>query len=339
MRIAIVAPPWLPVPPRGYGGTESVIDRLARGLDAAGHDVLLYTTGDSTCAVNKEFVYEGARSQVIGLGLTELRHLLHAYDAVKGYDVVHDHTVLGPVYCERYAGLPVVTTNHGPFTDELSDVYRSIAGRVPIIAISQHQASTAGDIPISRVIHHGVDPEAFPVGDGRGGYLAFLGRMAPGKGVREAAEIARAAGVPLKIAAKMREPAERRYFATQVRPLLGGDVEYVGELAGPDKLRLLADAVALLNPIQWPEPFGLVMVEALACGTPVITTPRGAAPEIVEDGVTGLLSAETADLVAAVTDVGALDRRACRRSVEERFSTQRMVESHLAFYEEVLAAG
>jgi glycosyltransferase involved in cell wall biosynthesis len=186
-------------------------------------------------------------------------------------------------------------------------------------------------VRIAAVIPHGLDLTGFRLGAG-GGYVAFLGRMHPGKGVSTAIRVARAAGLPLRIAAKMREPTERAYFQAEVEPLLGGDVEYVGEIAADEKSAFLGGATCLLNPLAWPEPFGLVMVEALASGTPVVATPCGAAPEIVDHGVTGFLAGSVVDLAAAVRRVGELDRGACRRAAEERFSAERMVRDHLALY-------
>jgi glycosyltransferase involved in cell wall biosynthesis len=337
MRIGLIAPPWLPVPPPAYGGTEAVVDRLARGMQGAGHDVVLFTTGDATCPVERRWVFEGAQGWRMGEAVAELRHLIHAYEALASCDVVHDHTVVGPAFAERLPALPVVTTNHGPFDRELLDIYRAVAHRVPIVAISHAQAATARGLPIAGVIHHGIDPERFPVGGGDGGYLLFLGRMTPDKGAEQAVAVARRAGIPLVLAAKMREPAERRYFEERVRPLLGPGVEWVGEVGGDDKTDLLAGAAALLNPIQWDEPFGLVMIESLACGTPVLATARGAAPEIVDHGVTGVLGDEDA-LVAAAGQLGDLDRDACRTAVAERFSTGRMVDEHLDLFARILAA-
>lgn len=336
MRIALIAPPWITVPPSGYGGTEAVIDTLARGLARAGHDVLLATTGDSTCPVERTWVYDRARPDDMGDSTVELRHLLHAYAAVDGADIVHDHTLAGAVYAALMPGCRVVTTNHWLFTEDVTAIYRSIARRVPVVAISHHQAATAGDVPIARVIHHGVDETRYPVGAG-GDDLVFVGRMSPDKGVREAVEIARRAGAPLVIAAKMRDRNERAYFDAEIRPLLGGGITYAGEVGGTDKLGLLAGARALVNPLRWPEPFGLCMVEALACGTPVIATPCGATPEIVDHGVTGYLGTDADDLVAAVARVGDLDRRACRAAVVARFSARRMVADHLALYRDVAA--
>ncbi len=336
MRVALIAPPWVPVPPPAYGGTEAVLDTLARGLATAGHEVLLVTTGDSTCPVERSWVFERARTEELGSVVVELRHLLHAYDAVGGADIVHDHTVAGPLYAERYSPRPVVTTSHGPFTDDMKALYGAMDGRVPIVAISHHQASTAGTVPIARVIHHGLDETRYPVGRGVGGYLLFLGRMSPTKGAREAIDVARRAGMPLVIAAKMREQPERDYFAAAIAPLLGSDVTYVGEVGGAAKLELLGDAAALINPLSWDEPFGLCMIEAMACGTPVIATPRGAVPEIVDDGRTGFLCAGTHEMTAAVHRLGSIDRTACRLAVETRFSARRMVADHVQFYEDTL---
>ena len=339
MRIGIIAPPWVPVPPPAYGGTESVIDRLARGLLAAGHDVVLAAAANSECPVPQVPGTAAAPLDrpLTGDAVSELAHVIRAYDAMRDVDLVHDHTLAGPLLKHDHGIPPVVTTNHGPFNAALSPLYEAMRG-VAIIAISHHQASTAGDVPVAAVIHHGIDVDLVPVGAGDGGYVSFVGRMCREKGPREAALIAREAGMPLKIAAKLREPREHEYFEEQVRPLLSREIEYVGELGEADKLELIAGSTALLNPIQWPEPFGLVMLEALACGTPVVATPAGAAPEIVDDGVTGYLRRTEPELVAALRDAGSLDRAACRAAACERFSTTRMVEDHVRLYTQVVGA-
>jgi glycosyltransferase involved in cell wall biosynthesis len=337
MRIGIVAPPWLPVPPSAYGGTENVLDTLARGLSDAGHQVLLCTTGDSTCPVKKTFTLERAVGVGSGSSVDEIRHVTHAYSQLEDVDVVHDHTLVGPLHSAAFPDLPVVTTNHGPFNADLIDLYRTISGRVPVIAISHHQASTALDVSIAAVIHHGIDLRDFPVGQGGGGYALFLGRMHPSKAPHVAARIAREAGFPLRIAAKMQEPEERAYFEAMVRPLVGGDVTYVGEVDRQTKLELLGEAECLLNPIAWAEPFGMVMIEALACGTPVLTTPCGAAPEIVENGVVGFLGSDEADLVHALNRVTEIDRTACRHRIEQHFSVEHMVDKHIATYRQAIS--
>ncbi len=335
MRIALVAAPWLPVPPPAYGGSEGVIDRLATGFVEAGHDVLLLTTGDSTCPVPRAWARPRSAPDLMGQSAVELHHLIHAYELVSDFDIVHDHTVLGPLYAQGRCRGQVVTTNHGPFTAEVNDIYARAVPQTALIAISNDQASRA-KVPVTAVIHHGVRPEDFPVGAGEGGHLLFLGRFSPDKGAREAALAAHEAGVELVIAAKMRHPEEVEYFHDEVEPLLDSSVRYVGEIGMQRKLELLGSARALLNPIRWPEPFGLVMIEALACGTPVLTLRSGAAPEIVDDGITGFVCDSDAELVSAIDQIGQLDRAACRRAVETRFSADRMVEDHLRLYERLL---
>jgi glycosyltransferase involved in cell wall biosynthesis len=337
MRIALVAPPWLTVPPAGYGGTETVVDMLARGFVAAGHDVLLCTTGDSTCPVPKACALPAAVGTARITPATELHHVIRSYAAIGqwGADIVHDHTLVGPVYAARF-DVPVVTTNHGPFDGELAELYCAVADRVAVVAISRNQAARSLRTRIAAVIHHGIDVAAIPFGSGTGGYAAFLGRMCPDKGVDRAARIARASGIPLKIGAKLAEPAERVYFDRAVRPLLGGDVEYVGEIAAADKYAFLGQASCLLNPLRWDEPFGMVMIEAMACGTPVVAAPRGSVPEIVDHGRTGFISDDDDGLGAALRRVGELDRRACRDATWRRFSTARMVRDHLTLFATLL---
>jgi glycosyltransferase involved in cell wall biosynthesis len=339
MRIALIAPPWTPIPPPLYGGIELVVDQMARGLVAAGHDVTLFTTGDSTCPVPKQWVLEHSEGMRIGMAVPELRHVVHAYNAVTDHDVIHDHTIMGPFYSERFPGLPVVTTIHGPFNDELTDLYTALGTRVPIVGISHAQQRDAPGVPIARVIHHGLDASAFPFGDGAGDadgeYVVFLGRMSADKGAHRAIEVARAAGTRVLMAAKMREAWERAYFERHVEPMLGPDAVYLGEVPHERKIELLANARALLFPIRWNEPFGMVMLEAMACGTPVLAFPEGAAPEVVEDGTTGYLCDDIADMVDAVGRLDKLRRADCRAAVEGYFSTTRMVAEHVELYQEL----
>jgi glycosyltransferase involved in cell wall biosynthesis len=270
--------------------------------------------------------------------VTEVRHVLAGYEAFGDCDIVHDHTLAGLLESARHPKVPIVTTCHGPLAGDLRDIYYRVAKRLSIIAISRAQARQAPEIPVSAVIHHGIDVDEFPLGTGSGGYLLVLGRMSPEKGAHRAIEIADKAGMPLVLAAKMREPAEREYFDAFVRPRLGHGAEYVGEVVGDEKLRLLADAVALLNPIRWVEPFGLVMVEALACGTPVLTHPVGAAPEIVDDACTGFICDSDDELAAAALLVAGLDRSRCRDAVSRRFSAEQMIDKHLSLFDELIGS-
>jgi glycosyltransferase involved in cell wall biosynthesis len=334
MRIGIIAPPWIPVPPPAYGGTEAVVDGLARGLSTLGHEVVLAAAAESTCPVVRFPRAEQLSTPILGDWGQERRHAVAAYSAFAdiGVDVVHDHTITGPGHPSRPARMPVVVTVHGPFTPEARRLYGSLPPDVALVAISRHQASTAGAVPIARVIHHGIDATAIPTGAGQGGYLLFLGRMIREKGVHRAIQIARMAGIPLRVAAKMRDPAEYEYFEHSVKPLLGGDVEFVGEVSAQQKYELLGDAIALLNPIDWDEPFGMVMVESMATGTPVVTTPRGAAPEIIQDGVTGFLRETDVELAEAAVAAASLTRAHIRRHVERHFSTTDMVLGYLELY-------
>ncbi len=336
LRIGIIAPPWVAVPPLVYGGTELVIDMLARGLVTRGHDVTLFTTGDSTCPVRRRSLHPEAVGTNADL-MSELSHVEAAYAAFTDMDVIHDHTLLGLLWARVAAvGIPVVTTVHGPFTPPLRTLYEMIGGGTAIIAISEHQRSTAPSVPVTSVIHHGIELGDFTFGAGDGGYVLFLGRMSPDKGVHRAINVARSAGKRLIIAAKMWEPAEHRYFEEVIQPLLGDDATYLGSVGGQQKLDLLAGAEALLNPIRWPEPFGLVMIEALASGTPVISFPEGAASEIIEHEVTGYLCDDEVDMVERLATIDRIDRADCRRAAERRFGADRMVDEHVELYRKLV---
>jgi glycosyltransferase involved in cell wall biosynthesis len=338
MRIGVVSTPWVPVPPPAYGGLEAVVDRLVRGFVVEGHEVLLAAPANSACEVPMVpgTAQVDVDAPVVGDANGETYHAAAAYAAMADMDVIHDHTVTGALYRHRPAGVPVVATNHGPFEPALNALYAEMARDTAVVAISHHQASTAQGVDIARVIHHGLDVDDVPVGTGHGGYAAFLGRMSPIKGAREAIQVARTAGVPLRLAAKMREQAEMDYFHHEIEPLLGDDIEYVGEVDEQGKYDLLGGAVAMLNPIQWDEPFGLVMIEALACGTPVVTTSSGSVPEIVDDGRTGFLRDRLDELAVVLRDAADLDRAACREVAETSFSTRRMVEGHIALYTDLV---
>lgn len=336
MRIGIIAPPWIPIPPPAYGGIESFIDVLAREFAAAGHEVLLAASDDSTCPVERLPGFGPANSDMMGMTTHELRHLIRAYTALADADVIVDNTLAGPIIARLTSERPVVTIAHSPFIELVNELYAVAAPDMAFVGISQDQA-TRSAVPIARVIHHGIRTEDVPVGNG-GDTACFVGRMVPEKGLLEAIRAAEIAGIPLKIAAKMREPAELDYFEETVRPALGSNAEFLGELSTEDKLELMGRSCVMLNPIQWDEPFGLVMIEALATGTPVVATPRGSVPEIVEDGRTGFIREDVEGLADALRLARSLDRAACRESVEERFTAARMAAHYVDLFE-VLVAG
>jgi glycosyltransferase involved in cell wall biosynthesis len=296
-------------------------------------DVTLFANPHSRCPVPTRSIID-FESPVIGDSSTELAHVLGAYAQIEPGTVVHDNTLSGPLVCPRDAELPVVVTNHGPYHPHIEAIFSSYPKNVELISISKSQASET-HLP-STVIYHGIDVDLMPDGDGDGGYALFLGRMAESKGVHRAIQIAKAAGSRLLIAAKMLEPAEIAYFKKFVEPHLDDDIVYVGEADAVKKLELLAGASALINPIRWSEPFGMVMIEALACGTPVLACPHGAAPEIIEHGVSGYLSDDLDELAAFLPTVKSLDRSACRLRAKEHFSVDRMVQDHVALYRRVL---
>jgi glycosyltransferase involved in cell wall biosynthesis len=337
LRIGIVAPPWVPAPPPAYGGIEQVVALQARGLAEAGHDVTLVAAPGSRVEGVRLLAPLTELPAMIGHASDEWRHVLPASELVEECDVVIDHS--GPLGA-LLAGLgpsAALHVVHGPLDDTMLPVYRALARRVPrlrLVAISEGQRRLGPDLPFAGVCHNGIEVGGMPFRREPGDHLLFLGRMSPDKGADDAIRIARAAGLPLVIAAKCREPEERAYFARHVEPHLGADVTWVGEVGGARKLELLAGARALVFPIRWEEPFGMVMIEAMACGTPVLATPRGSVPEVVADGVTGFVREGPAALAEAAGRLGEIDRRACRRRVAERFSAEAMT----AAYERVIAA-
>jgi glycosyltransferase involved in cell wall biosynthesis len=337
MRIGLIAPPWVPVPPPAYGGTEVVIDNLARGLQKLGHEVRLFTVGESRCSVPIEYLYPQPASP-IGMTVQETAHVLAAYETLADCDLIHDHTTAGPII----AGMkgmrrpPVVATNHGPFSDETRPIYAMIAKNAAIIAISHSQARASGGIPIGAVIHHGIDLDVHQPGLGDGGYMMFVGRMCRDKGVHHAVRVAKKAGKRIVLATKMREKSEFDYYTEEVRPLLDPEDEPPTEMPLRERLHMLGRATALLNPITWQEPFGLVMAEALAVATPVVAFCKGAAPEIIDPGKTGYLCSDEEEMLRALDRIGEIRRDNCRDAAERRFSLLRMARDHERFYRRVL---
>jgi glycosyltransferase involved in cell wall biosynthesis len=336
MRIGLIAPAALDVPPAGYGGIELVLDLLARGLVDAGHEVVLAATATSTCPVDRLPL----DTHAVGVGAEptfEAAHVALAMRSMVGHvDVVHDHTTFGlaAVASGTVRVGPFVHTVHGNFVQPTATLVQLATARAAVVAISHHQASTS-PVPVAAVIHHATDLSR-DAGSGRGGYALFLGRMSPTKGVHDAIDLCRRAGRPLLIAARLEEAHERAYFEEMVEPRLGGEIRFLGEADAEQKATLLDSAACLVNPIAWDEPFGMVMVEALAAGTPVVATKRGSAPELIRHGVTGYVSDDQDELVDAIRRADRLNRRTCRSDAELRFSPARMAADHIALYERVL---
>jgi glycosyltransferase involved in cell wall biosynthesis len=342
MRIAQLAPTYERVPPAAYGGTELIVALVTDELVRRGHDVTLYASGDSeTGAALRSVTPRAVRygDVVDGVRHAEYFQLVNAQvcfvDAAGGaFDIVHNHAGIEGLVLAAHARTPVLTTNHNPFVPQTQPVWDAYPW-----AHNSLSAASAATFPARGAIdpiHHGIDVASFPFGERPSGDLLFLGRFSPEKGAARAIDAAERAGRRLILAGKV-DPADQEHFATAIKPRIDGDrIRYVGEVDGPQKRELLADAPALLFPIEWDEPFGLVMIEALSCGTPVLGLRRASVPEVVEDGVTGFVVDDVDALAAAIDRVGALDRRICRRRAEERFGFARMVDDYERAYEAVI---
>ena len=340
LRIGLIAPPWFSVPPSGYGGVEWVVSVLADGLVARGHDVTLFASGGSQTTARLVSTYDEPPSAQLGDVYTEMPALLDAYAHWREFDVIHDHTILGLIAGANLPA-PVVHTVHGQVLPSIHRLYEHTAGRVQLVAISQHQASTLPPACATTVIHNGVDLGRFPfAAESRGDYLLFVGRASPEKGIVAAIEIARRCDMPLVILAKVNEAPEQAYFEAVVKPALRGIRHEIFLNASHDmKIRAFQEAFATLFPIAWPEPFGLVMIESMACGTPVIAFRDGSVPEVIDDGRTGFVCDNVDEAVRAIERVPLLNRSDCRARVEARFSAERNVDAHERLYRQVAAGG
>jgi glycosyltransferase involved in cell wall biosynthesis len=332
VRIAVLAPVWFPVPPSGYGGIEWVVSLLADGLVDAGHDVTLFAAGDSRTKARLASVYHEAPSEWIGNSFWELRHALACFERAGEFDVVSDHS--GPLAATVGAHLetPVVHTVHGPLDGEPGELYEQVcrvSPRLGLVSISLNQRAPKEHLPWVGNCPNALDFSLYPCHPHRGDYLLFLGRMSPDKGAHRAIAVAMETGLPLKIAGKRREPKEQQYFDEFVAPHLGSRIEYLGEVTHGEKVELLQNARATLFPIEWQEPFGLVMIESMACGTPVIATRWGAVPEVIEHGVSGIIVDDYRIMPAALEEADKLDPWQCRRYAEQRFAPERMVADYL----------
>jgi glycosyltransferase involved in cell wall biosynthesis len=340
MKIALLAPVWFPVPPTGYGGIEWVVSLLADGLADAGHDVTLFASGDSRTKAELSFIYEIAPSHDIGRSQVEIRHALACFERAAEFDVIHDHSGPPAAVIAGAVATPTLHTVHGPLLGEPGDLYAQIARVAPttrLVSLSMNQRAPHPELPWLANIPNALDFSVYPAEPRHGDYLLFLGRMSPEKGAHRAIAVAVEAGLPLKIAGKRREPAEQQYFHEFVQPhLREGRIEYLGEVTHGEKVELLQNARATLFPIDWEEPFGLVMIESMACGTPVIATRRGSVPEVVEEGRTGVIVDDYTQMAAAVEAADALDPNDLRRAAEERFSRERMVDAYVAAYEDAI---
>ena len=335
MRIAQVAPLIESVPPKCYGGTERIVSYLTEELVRSGHKVTLFGSGDSM--TNARLIAPCRRSLRKNERYTdpvarELLLLDHVLEHAREFDVIHFHTGCLHFAICRSLPVPHVTTLHGRLdTPDLVPVFDRFRD-MPMISISDAQRQHLRRANWQATIYHGLPPNLFRFHSDPGDYLAFLGRISPEKRVDRAIEIAKRARKPLKIAAKV-DRADRRYFKSVVEPLLSdGGVEWIGEISDREKDEFLGNAYALLFPIDWPEPFGLVMIEAMACGTPIIAYASGSVPEVMEDGVTGFVVKELEEAIDAVGRVRSLNRAGCREVFDKRFTAGRMASDYVKVY-------
>jgi glycosyltransferase involved in cell wall biosynthesis len=335
MHIAQIAPLTESVPPRLYGGTERIVSFLTEELVAMGHQVTLFASGDSRTDARLVPGWPQALRFDPNLRDAIAPHMLmmeQVTSQAAEFDVLHCHLDYWPFSLLTRQPTPFLTTLHGRLDlPELTAVY-DLFPKVPLVSISDAQRTPLPRANFVDTVYHGLPETLLRPVPGPRDYLAFLGRICPDKGPDRAIRIARAAGIKLKIAAKV-DRVDREYFETVVRPLIDGDtVEMIGEIDDTAKSGFLSGAQALLMPIEWPEPFGLAMIEAMACGTPVIAYNYGSVPEIVDHGVSGFVVRDEAEAVAAVRDVGALASAAIRHRFEQRFTARRMAEDYLALY-------
>lgn len=339
MRIAQVSPLWESVPPKLYGGTERVVSFITDELVRLGHDVTLFASGDSVSAARLEAICPQALRLITGSfnRVAPMTLLLErAFSATDEFDLIHSHLDFLGFPVARRCQVPVLTTLHGRLDlPELEPVYREFA-EIPLVSISDAQRQPLPWANWQATVYHGLPRDLYTFHPRQGQYLAFLGRIAPEKCPDQAITIATRAGIPLRIAAKV-DPADRDYFRERIEPLLAHPlVEYVGEITDAEKNDFLGEACALVAPFDWPEPFGLVFIEALACGTPVVAYRRGSVPEIIDNGVTGYICEQLDDLATAVEQVSILDRRRCRQAFEAQFTVERMVQDYLDVYKRIV---
>jgi glycosyltransferase involved in cell wall biosynthesis len=344
VRIAVIAPVWIPVPPPGYGGIEQVVSLLVEELVARGHDVTLFASGDSRTKATLRSVYDVAPTDRLWEIGPEASHVGFAFRQAtmtyrdgEGFDLVHDHTQHLGVAFAATLDTPVFHTEHFVLDEEREAFYRRFEDDVYLTAISRHQTEVCPALPWRGVVYNAVDVDGFPYRERKDDYLLCLGRITERKGQDAAIEVARRAGIPLVIAGRV-HPAEAAFFETKILPHVDGEtVTFAGEVPHDRKLELLAGARALLSPIREPEPFGLVMAEAMACGTPVVATPLGAVPEVITDGVTGFCASGEEAMAAAVVRTGEISPGRCRDEAVRRFHPGAMVDGYETVYGDVLA--
>ena len=337
MRIGMIAPIWETVPPSGYGGVERIVDLLVRYLTVRGHQVTLFATGDSRCPVECSWTEPQALRNLgfdtLSCHLSEAQHLTNAFRRRREFDLFHNH--MGPlgISFAEVSGAPTLSTLHGPLLPDNVGHFKTYQDH-PFVSISYAQQRGCPELNYVGNVYNGIETSEYRLRE-KEGYLLFLGRISPEKGTHLAIEAAQRSGYPLIMAGKV-DPYDRQYYETIIAPLIDGEqVRFIGEVGGEVKHRLIAGAIALLHLVQWPEPFGLVMAEALASGTPVIAMPDGSIPEILTHGETGFIVESVDSAAEAISQLSAIDPRRCREEAVKRFDASQMVSGYEALYEQL----
>ncbi|HZM83546.1 MAG TPA: glycosyltransferase family 4 protein [Candidatus Limnocylindrales bacterium] len=338
LHVALVAPPWFEIPPARYGGIEEVVAGIASGLVDRGHQVTVIDAGQGDSAAEHLHTQPESQADHMGEQLPEMTHVATANRLIAEIqpDIVHDHTFSGPLSAGSRKA-PTIHTTHGPLTTPMAAYYRQLEKSVALAAISHAQRGQAPDLNWVGVVYNGVDVASFPLRENKEPWVLFIGRMHPIKGAHLAIDAARAAGRRIVLAGKVHDPPEHDYFEQEVRPRLSDDVQFVGEADRELKRELYGKAACVLFPSQWPEPFGMVMVEAMACGTPVVALRGGAVEEVVADGRTGLICDSVEQLPHGIEEAARLRPADCRRHVQEHFDVPIMAAGYERLFHQVIA--
>jgi glycosyltransferase involved in cell wall biosynthesis len=339
MRIAQIAPIIERVPPKKYGGTERVVNALTEELVRRGHQVTLFASGDSITKAKLQSVYprslrEAKFKDQYGMNTWTLLNIGTAYQQEEEFDIIHDHNGFISLPVANMATTPVIMTYHGPFTPEMRRSFRTL--RKPYIAtISKSQGAPAPDLHHAGTVYNGLPMNDYPFSATHDGYLLFVGRICMEKGTHLAIEVAQQLDLPLIIAAKL-EPVDRMYFREYVEPYLSDQIKWIGEVTTEERNNLMSRALCFLHPITWPEPFGLTLIEAMACGCPVIAFDKGSIPEIVRDGETGFVVRDIEGMLDAIEDIEEIDREHCRDYSRGAFNEKVMADGYEEVYRKIL---
>lgn len=339
LKIAQIAPIWYRIPPKEYGGTERVVSALTEELVKRGHDVILFASGDSitsaklSSVVPNSLIDMGIKSYQKGNELI-LRHIGNAYNMQADFDIIHDHLSFLNLPAANFSKTPVVLTLHGPVTPEGRKLYE-IYKNINYVSISKSQIKYFPDVNLAGTVYNGLDMESYPFGGKDKGYLLFVGRIAKVKGVHFAVKIAKELNLPLIIAAKL-DNRDKPYFKKYIKPYLNNKIKWIGEVDQKERNDLFKNALCLINPIIWKEPFGLTMIEAMACGCPVVAFNNGSIPEVIKNGKTGFAVDDLGEMVEAVKKIDSIERSKCRNYSLENFNSKTMADKYEEIYYKIV---